>query len=393
MVSIFHSPRVIEEFEGELAAHFGVRHAITFPYGRSALYAALKTIDKTGGEVIQPAYNCVVVAHASFLAGYDPVFVDTLPDSPNQDPEQMIDRTTSCTVAAIPTSIFGINFDAAYLFEAIRRRNKDIVIFIDCCQCFDARWNGEMLAAYGDGAFLAFGIGKPMTSLYGGAFLTNRESLALSVRRYRNSTFKRRTGMAGVLRWLYFVASWTALSVPFVRFTDIMMNIDTPLRNYLMMLRAREAIRLPADNQTMMHPLEAAIGKEQLRRVTMFIKRRREIAAIYEREFLGLPNIELLPWTEGSTYTIYTVRLKCPEDRPRILASLRKRGIQGSTIFNYMIPGLDCYREKGYSPDLYPRAEYWTGSVLNLPNHPSMTQRQVDMVIRAVKEVFGEMYG
>jgi dTDP-4-amino-4,6-dideoxygalactose transaminase len=58
-----------------------------------------------------------------------------------------------------------------------------------------------------------------------------------------------------------------------------------------------------------------------------------------------------------------------------------------------MIPGLDCYREKGYSPDLYPRAEYWTGSVLNLPNHPSMTQRQVDMVIRAVKEVFGEMYG
>jgi len=390
--SVFHSPGVMEEFERELAAHFGVRHAITFPYGRSALYAALKGIDMPGGEVIQPAYNCVVVAHASFVAGYRPVFVDTLPDSPNQDPEQMIDRTTSRTVAAIPTSIFGMNFDAANLSEAIRRRNNNAVIFIDCCQSFDARWNGEMLAGCGDGAFLAFGIGKPMTSLYGGAFLTNRESLAQSVRRCRNATFMRRSGVAAAMRWLYFVASWVALSIPFVRFTDAMVNTDTPLKNYLLTLRSREVIRLPADNETMMLPLEAAIGQEQLRRVSTFMRRRREIAQIYEREFAGLPEIRLLPWTEGSTYTIYSIRLKRPEDRVRILASLRKRGIQGSTILNYVIPGLDCYREKGNSPDLFPRAGDWAASVLNLPNHPSMTEKQVRTVVGAVREIVGEMY-
>jgi dTDP-4-amino-4,6-dideoxygalactose transaminase len=382
----------MEEFERELAAHFGVRHAITFPYGRSALYAALKAIDRPGGEVIQPAYNCVVVAHASFMAGYNPVFVDTLPDSPNQDPEQMIDRTTSRTVAAIPTSIFGMNFDAANLSEAIRQRNKNTIIFIDCCQCFDARWNGEMLVGCGDGAFLAFGIGKPMTSLYGGAFLTNRESLAQSVRRYRNATFTRRSGMAGVMRWLYFVASWAALSVPFVRFTDAMLNTDTPLKNYLLTLRSREAIRLPADNETMMLPLEAAIGQAQLRRVSAFMERRREIAQIYEKEFAGLPEIQLLPWTEGSTYTIYSIRVKRPEDRVSILASLRKRGIQGSTILDYVIPGLDCYREKGNSPDLFPRAGCWAASVFNLPNHPSMTKKQVRTVVGAVREVLREMY-
>jgi dTDP-4-amino-4,6-dideoxygalactose transaminase len=285
-----------------------------------------------------------------------------------------------------------MNFDAANLCEAIRRRNKNAIIFIDCCQCFDARWNGQMLAGCGDAAFLAFGIGKPMTCLYGGAFLTNRESLAQSVRRYRNETFTRRSGIAGVMRWLYFVASWAALSVPFVRFTEAMVNTDTPLRNYLLTLRARESIRLPADNQTMMLPLEAAIGQEQLRRVSTFMRRRREIAAIYEREFLGLPNIELLPWTEGSTYTIYSIRLKRPEDRLRILVSLRKSGIQGSTILNYVIPGLDCYREKGNSPDLFPRAGYWAASVLNLPNHPSMTEKQVRTVVGAVKEVIGGMY-
>ena len=194
------------------------------------------------------------------------------------------------------------------------------------------------------------------------------------------------------MRWLYFVASWAALSAPFVRFTDAMVNTDTPLKSYLMTLRAREAIRLPADNQTMMLPLEAAIGREQLRRVSTFMRRRREIAQIYEREFAGLPEIQLLPWTEGSTYTIYSIRLKRPEDRVRILASLRKRGIQGSTILDYVIPGLDCYREKGYSPDPFPRAGDWAASILNLPNHPSMTERQVQTVVGAVREVIGEMY-
>ena len=390
--SLFHSPDVMEEFETELAAYFGVRHAIAFPYGRSALYAALKVIGGPGGEVIQPAYNCVVVAHASFMAGYNPVFVDTLPDSPNQDPEQMIDRITSRTVAAIPTSIFGMNFDSAYLYEAIRRRNKNTIIFIDCCQCFDARWNGQMLAGCGDGAFLAFGIGKPMTSLFGGAFLTGRESLAQSVRRYRNATFMRRSGMAGVMRWLYFLASWAALSGPLVRFTDALVNTDTPLKSYLMKLRSREAIRLPADNETMMLPLEAAIGQEQLRRVSTFMRRRKEIARIYEREFAGLPGIQLLPWPEGSTYTIYSIRLKRPEDRVRMLALLRKRGIQGSAILDYVIPGLDCYREKGNSPDLFPHAGHWAASVLNLPNHPSMTEKQVRTVVGAAREVVGEMY-
>ena len=390
--SVFHDSGGMEEFEKELAAYFGLRHAIVFPYGRSALYAALKAIDRPGGEVIQPAYNCVVVAHASFVAEYNPVFVDTLPDSPNQDAGQMIDRATSRTAAVIPTSIFGMSFDAASLSEAIRRRNKNAIIFIDCCQCFDARWNREMLAGCGDGAFLAFGIGKPMTSLYGGAFLTNRESLAQSVRRYRNATFTRRSGMAGVMRWLYFVASWAALSVPFVRLTDALVNTDTPLKSYLMTLRSREAVRLPADSETMMLPLEAAIGKEQLRRVSAFMSRRKEIAEIYEREFAGLPEIQLLPWTEGSTYTIYSIRLKRPEDRVRILASLRKRGIQGSTILDYVIPGLECYREKGYSPDLFPHAGHWAASVINLPNHPAMTEKQVRAVVGSVREVVGEMY-
>src|SRR5262249_45275935 len=180
----------VERFEHSLASSFNISHAITFPYGRSAIYTCFKALHLAGGEVVQPAYNCVVVAHATMAAGCRPVFVDAQTHSPNQDPQAMVEHVSPQTVAVLPTSIFGIPFDAKALCEAIRIRNPKTLILMDCCQCFDARWQGERLASQGDAALLAFGLGKPMTTLYGGALLTNRDDLADTIRQYRNSTFR-----------------------------------------------------------------------------------------------------------------------------------------------------------------------------------------------------------
>ncbi len=137
----------VERFESALASYFNLSHAITFPYGRSAIYACLKALALAGGEVVQPAYNCVVVAHATMAAGCRPVFVDAQSHSPNQDHQAMVEHVGPQTVAVLPTSIFGIPFDAKALCEAIRSRNPKALILMDCCQCFDARWQGERLAS------------------------------------------------------------------------------------------------------------------------------------------------------------------------------------------------------------------------------------------------------
>lgn len=378
----------VEEFERELAFHFGLRHVLTFPYGRSAIYACLRALNLVG-EVVQPAYNCVVVAHATMVAGCRPVFVDALPNSPNQDPEEMAERVGPRTVAAIPTSIFGMTFDAGNLCESIRRRNPGVLVLMDCCQCFDARWQGEMLAGQGDAALLAFGIGKPMTTLYGGALLTNRDDLAQAVRRYRDAEFRSATGGAVLRRWFYFLASWAALSGPVVWLTDQVENRDTPLRRYLMRLRAREAVRMPEDNEVLMMPMEAAIGREQLKRAVGFMRRRREIAAIYAEELGHLPGLDLLEWADGSSYAIYAARLRRPEERDRVLAVMRQGGVQGDTVLSYVVPGLECYRDEGYSATPFPHAVDWSRRVINLPNHPTMTGSEVERVVRVVRRAFG----
>ena len=260
----------VSTFERQLAAHFGMQHALAFPYGRSAIFSCLQAL-RLSGEVVQPAYNCVVVAHATVLAGCRPVFVDTPPDDPNQDPSAMAGCVGADTVAAVPTSIFGVSFDAAALCAAIRRRNPKTFILMDCCQGFDARWRGDTMAAHGDAAVLAFGIGKPMTTLYGGALLTNRDDVAIAVRQQRAATLASWPRTARLRRWLYFLSSWLALSSAGVRLTDVLENADTPLHRYLLRLRSREAIRLPADNGAAMLPMQAAIGHMQLQRVAGFL--------------------------------------------------------------------------------------------------------------------------
>ncbi len=232
-----------------------------------------------------------------------------------------------------------------------------------------------------------------MTTLYGGALLTNRRELAIAVRKFRDRTYRRSGSIAVFRSWFYFIASCAALSTSLVPLTDYLVNGDTPLSRYLWKLRARESIRLPENNDVFMLPMEAAIGRSQLQRVSQFMTRRIEIATQYNEAFRELPNIELLDWNEGSTFTIYTIRLKHPLDRPQVISLMRKKGVQCDTILSYVIPGLECYQKLGFSAEAFPHAHAWSESVLNLPNYPLMTDKQVLKVIRTMEETIGELYG
>jgi dTDP-4-amino-4,6-dideoxygalactose transaminase len=379
------TPEAVAAFEHELARHFGIAHALVFPYGRSSLFACLRALDLPPGEVVQPAYNCAVVAHAVMAAGHRPVFVDVEADSPNQDQDEMVDRVTEHTVAVVPTSMFGMSFDATSLCAAIRRRNSRALILLDCCQCFTASWHGRLLAGEGDAALLAFGIGKPMTTLFGGAVLTARDDLAAAVRRYRDTIFRQRSRLGVAKRWLYFLASWAALSGAAVRLTDILENADTPLHRYLLSLRSRETIGMPHDNQVFMTPMEAAIGRQQLRRLDGFLRQRRALAATYA-DNIDAGGVRTLSWPEGSTFAIYAVRLTAPHLRPAVQLGMRRRGIQADTTLSYVVPALPCYREAGYDGGAFAHSAAWAASVLNLPNHPEIQPRQALQIAGALRE-------
>lgn len=375
----------IVRFEDELAHYFGVKNALFFPYGRSAIFASFRALGIVG-QVVQPAYNCVVVAHATVLSGGVPRFVDCQADDPNQNPDAMIDAIDVNTSAVVPTSIFGMTYDAPALVEDIRRKNNKAFVLMDCAQCFDAKWKGELIVGQGDASVIAFGIGKSMTTLFGGAILTNRRDIAAAVRQYRNSNFNRPSRKMNLGRWAYFLGTWIGLSAPFASLTDWLERSNSPLQDYLQRFRSRDEIRLPKDAETFCLPMQAEIGRAQLARVGRMMSRRVEISRAYDQVLGDVHGIRSLNWVEGASRTIHAVRLENENWRKPLLTRLSGRGIQCDTVLDYVVPELSCYRDRGYSSQPFKNSLGWSKRVINLPNFPSIDTREANRIAYAFVE-------
>lgn len=385
---LFPERDAVARFERELATHFGLKYALVFPYGRSAIYAAFRALGLSG-EIVQPAYNCVVVAHATVLSGNRPIFVDSQRDDPNQDVEAMIGAVNEKTVAVVPTSIFGMTFDAPALVSAIRRKNPLAIVLMDCAQAFDTRWKGELIAAQGDAAILAFGIGKAMTTLFGGALLTNRDDVAHALRIWRDRSFRAPSPARALVQLFYFFASWVAVTGIGVNVEDLAERSGLVAARLFKALRSRESIRLPRDNQVLLSDRQAELGRVQLAQLPSFTRRREEISAMYAAALEDSCGVRLPNWEKGATHTIYTLRLDDPSRRLGVLRALRRSGVQGGTVLDYVVSELDCYRSIGIAGD-YPNAHQWAGRAVNLPNHPTLTDQQVAHCATALRAALAE---
>src|SRR5882762_9221406 len=77
----------VAEFEKDIAAFAGVKHAIACANGTDALLLVLRAWGVGSGDaVFVPAFTFAASAEVVALAGASPVFVDVLSDTFNMDP-------------------------------------------------------------------------------------------------------------------------------------------------------------------------------------------------------------------------------------------------------------------------------------------------------------------
>ena len=131
----------------EFANFLRPKYAISFPYGRSALWAFFKAMDIQNAEIILPAYTCSVVAHAIVLSNNIPRFVDIRLDDYNMDLGQVKEAITSRTRAIIATHLFGYPLDVEKLKTIVKEaeaiHGHKIWIIQDCAHSFGAAFNGQ----------------------------------------------------------------------------------------------------------------------------------------------------------------------------------------------------------------------------------------------------------
>ncbi len=367
----------VPRFERAFAELMGQRHAVAFPYGRTALVALLHAMGIRGKQVICPAYTCVVVPHAIVTSGNEPVFVDSRDSDFNMDLDRTAQAITPDTAAIVATSIFGYPVDLDRL-QQVRQRHAHVRIIQDCAHSFAAAWNGRPVQQAGDAAMFGLNISKVITSIFGGMITTDDAVLADRLADQRERLVRRRRGKEWARR-AYLVASALSLAPPIYRAVHRLERIgalDRFVKYY-----DDDQIDMPADWQKALTRAEARVGRVQVRRYHDIVAARRDNALAYDRALRDHPTLRLPPIVDGATYSHYTVRTP---HRERYIEHAARRGIQLGRIIEYCVPDMPAYRDRPGSRGDFPVARAMAREALNLPVWRGC---DVEAVIRCVGSI------
>ena len=140
-----------------------------------------------------------------------------------------------------------------------------------------------------------------------------------------------------------------------------------------------------------MTDMQAALLCSQLEKLPAFARRRKEIAARYDRAFSEMPQLKVqkeIPESDTVRH-LYILRLN-PEllncDRRAFFDALWAENIC-SQVHYLPVYRHSCYEKLGYEKGLCPNAEAYYETSMSLPLYYGFTDEDVDSVIYAVKKI------
>jgi UDP-4-amino-4,6-dideoxy-N-acetyl-beta-L-altrosamine transaminase len=342
----------VQEFEEALAKYVGVKHAVAFSSGTFALQAAYFAAEiGSGDEIVTSPLTFVATANAAVWLGAKPVFADVEAETGNLDPKAAAAAVTERTKAIVPVHFAGRPADIE-AFETLARDRK-LVLIEDACHALGAAYKGRKIGSTADMSIFSFHPVKSITTGEGGAVLTSNQMFAERLRAFR---------MHGITKrhpdWRYEVSVLGQNG----RLTDI----------------------------------QSALGISQLKKLDGFVKKRVAIAKAYLSDFSGVEEVTLPPESavEESAWHLFPLRLRLDllsVGRKEIFTALRDVGI-GVQVHYSPVHLLSYYRELGFKPGLYPRAESFSDAVLSLPIFPRLLEQERLTVVREVKRIVTEKH-
>ena len=131
----------LAEFESDLAAYLGVRHAIGVADGTMGLLLPLLALDlQPGDEVLVPAHTFVASAAAIHHAGGTPVLVDCASDH-LIDASSAAAAITGRTRGIMPVQLNGRTANMSAVLELAAAH--DLFIVEDSCQALGSSFRGS----------------------------------------------------------------------------------------------------------------------------------------------------------------------------------------------------------------------------------------------------------
>lgn len=245
----FGGPEV-QAFEREWASMTGARHGISVNSCTSGLYAAVGAAGAgPGDEIIVSPYTMAASATAPLIYGAIPVFADIDPESYCISAETIRPKITPRTRAIIVVHIFGQPADMDPIMALANEYG--LIVIEDCAQAPFAAYRGRPVGSLGHMGVFSLNYHKHIHTGEGGIVTTNDDRLAERVQLIRNHA-EAVVEKKGVM--------------------DLVNMIGFNFR---------------------LGEIEAAIGREQLKKGAELIARRKKNVACLENRIRGLPGLSM----------------------------------------------------------------------------------------------------
>jgi len=172
----------LQRLEARLCELFGRKHCIVAGRGATAIYLAFRALPVRRGKVVMPSILCPSPANVTLYAGFEPIFCDISLTDFNLDPASL-ERVLAMhdDIAAImPVHLNGQAAPMAEISEIAARPRVPVIE--DAAQALGGSYGGTKLGALGDISILSFGHTKTLDVGWGGAALTDDDTLAARMR-------------------------------------------------------------------------------------------------------------------------------------------------------------------------------------------------------------------
>ena len=344
----------VAAFEKEFAAFVGAPHATAVSNCTTALHLALLAAGVGGGdEVITVSHSYIATANAVKYCGATPVFVDVEPDTFNMDPARIEAAITPKTKAIMLVHQIGMPADLAAIC-AIGAKHAIAVIEDAACAIgseieIGGGWE-KIGRPRGDIAAFSFHPRKIVSTGDGGMLTT------------RNAAYDKQ----------FKLLRQHAMSVPdTVRHGSNQVIFEThPVLGY----------------NYRMTDIQAAVGREQLKRVPEIVATRRRLAARYNELLQNNVGLEtpVEPANKRSNWQSYSVTLPAHVDQRVVMQAMLDAGISTRR-------GIMCaHREDGYKNGHdfeLPHSEFAQDRRIILPLYHQMTDEEQITVAEMLKKV------
>lgn len=357
-----------KEFERKIAGYCGTEHAVCLNSATSCLELTLRMLGVgPGDEVIVPAYTYTATAAVVAHVGATIVMVDSGKDSFEMDYDLVEKAVTERTKVIIPVDFAGMACDYDRVYEIVERKRHlfrahsrlqevfgRIIVVADAAHSFGAERRGLRTGAMADFSAFSFHAVKILTTGEGGALTWRSHPGLESGKLYRRLQLMSLHGQS----------------------KDALAKCDEGGWEYDIVAPYYKC------NMT---DIVAALGLIQFGRYPENMKKRLNIADIYDRALKELPVVTFNRRSEETKpgCHLYPVLLDGFDEqrRDKLIKKMGEAGI-ATNVHYKPLPMMTAYRSLGFDIKDYPHARDLYRREITLPLHTRMNGDDAQYVVQ-----------